>query len=231
MKKTFFILAALLVCLASCGRKTEYSFNIVADERVLGDGYDRDVKIVELVSTSKHTDEINETITDRAMFYYKMQMSGSMSVGDEICTLYDDATWAEKDGILCIMSMQRMNLHYSSPACMQSIYLNLKEDKLYTAEEYLIAIGMDVEDILSDYVNACDVDSVGDVVSSAVKGVFWQDETMVLVLELRYKLNYSDWVDTKLCFYNCDNGGYFDCDDFTSFDRSDIVFGEPEVIR
>lgn len=147
MKKIVYILTALslaIICLISCEKKPEYSFNIVADERVSGDGYDRDVKIVELVSTSKHTDEINRMISERSYLCYKDFIT---SAPTDFARISIDSVYYEQDGVLCILSWQDYAMTAPHERFVQSAFFNLETDELYTAEEYAARIGIDVEKV------------------------------------------------------------------------------------
>ena len=157
MKKTLTILLLSVFLILLCGcdaekkdKNIEFSVETHIEENVTNGDHKRNVKIMRLDSNSKHTDRINEEICLKFKSIYNdfLEKRDFFYEG-----LVIDYTYHVENDILSITAIADVPAEYTVPLAASSIYLDLKKDVLYSAEEYAALLGIDSQKIIKELSN------------------------------------------------------------------------------
>ncbi len=158
MKKlltTILISTFILIVLCSCGGKNqdksiEFSVETHINETVTNGEHKRNVKIMRLESNSKNTDKINEEICMKFKNIYNDYLENRDFFYEGLVI---DYTYHVENDILSITAIADLPSEITQPLNSSSIYLDLKKDVLYSAEEYASLLGIDTQKIINDLGN------------------------------------------------------------------------------
>lgn len=150
MKKLLAIILLSIFVTHICGcedKRIEFSVETHINETVSHGEYKRDVKIMRLESNSKHTDKINEEICLKFESIYNDYLENRDFFYEGMVI---DYTYHVENDILSITAIADVPSENTEPLTASCIYLDLKNDILYSAEEYASLLGIDSEKIIND---------------------------------------------------------------------------------
>ncbi len=154
MKKMLVIvfLSIFITYLCGCENKVqdksiEFSVETYIDETVNNGDHKRNVKIMRLESNSNHADKINEEICLKFESIYN-DFLGNRDFFYE--GLVIDYTYHVENDILSITAIADVPSENTEPLASSSIYLDLRNDILYSAEEYAFLLEIDTKEIIND---------------------------------------------------------------------------------
>ena len=198
-------LSALVLCLSGCSHRGEYTVDYTEYFR-----YDDvppniyiNVKIPKLKSNSVHTEEINKEFRD----YYLDIYNDYKSVITEYDFKYRENIFIyglcnEQDDFLCMTVIEKRWYAAPSSAEVKSVFLDLKEDKLYSTEEYMKKVG-----ITSPNMDFLETEFGEHLKWVKTNGVFYINGERILAIQYYTEDDERQPSEIKdTMFYNCETG-------------------------
>ncbi|MBE6541134.1 MAG: hypothetical protein E7672_01660 [Ruminococcaceae bacterium] len=196
----------------------DYTINVLVDENVSDNEHNRNIHIIEVDLNSKHKDEINEKISNFYMDQYNYYLStGSNDFHYQLI----DTTYTVKNNILSVTGISRYSAT-SIPDCkVQTVFYDLANDRLFTIEEYIEAVGIDMDKAEAQITKILKPQSNYDNLEWEIISVVYPNDDPVLVVSTNNTVQGGDHSETVLLVdYNSDRYNVtYELGSFDGFDK------------